>query len=297
MNKICNFFIFLVLITRTVSESYTPIVLWHGMVDTCCNEISMDMLVRHLKEALPGVHTVSLMIGNNTKEDLRNGFLMHPNEQIEIACSIVNSDPLLADGYNAIGVSQGSQLIRGLLQRCPGPRMKTLITMAGQHQGYYGIPFCDPLTIPRCDFIRKTLSRFAYLSSIQKQSTQATFWHDSLNEETYKHKNTYIAEINNERVINKTYITKLQSLENFVMIKYEKETMVIPKDSSWFEFYAPGQSTKILPLRESDLYISDRLGLKQMDQDGKLHFILAPWVHWEFDWTWYKKNVVDVFLK
>lgn len=55
------------------------------------------------------------------------------------------------------------------------------------------------------------------------------------------------------------YIKKLQSLEYLVLVKYENETMVVPKESSWFEFYVPGQSEKILPLRESDLYISVEL--------------------------------------
>lgn len=73
--------------------------------------------MNHLREALPEVHNmVSLMIGNNSQEDFLNGFFMHPNEQIENACSIVNnSDPLLANGYNAIGISQGSQLMKDFI--------------------------------------------------------------------------------------------------------------------------------------------------------------------------------------
>jgi palmitoyl-protein thioesterase len=30
--------------------------------------------------------------------------------------------------------------------------------------------------------------------------------------------------------------------------------MVQPRESEWFEFYAPGQDTQILPLRNSTLY-------------------------------------------
>lgn len=71
----------------------------------------MALLVKLLKEALSGVHVVSLMIGNTTEEDRLNGFFMNPNDQIEIACNIISSDPLLADGYNAIGISQGSQFL------------------------------------------------------------------------------------------------------------------------------------------------------------------------------------------
>ena len=37
-----------------------------------------------------------------------------------------------ANGYNAIGFSQGGQFLRGVAQKCPG--MKNLISFGGQHQ-------------------------------------------------------------------------------------------------------------------------------------------------------------------
>lgn len=66
---------------------------------------------RQLKRALPGVYVHSLMIGNNIKEDFQNSLLMNPNKQIEIACDMIKSNTKLADGYNAIGFSQGSQFL------------------------------------------------------------------------------------------------------------------------------------------------------------------------------------------
>lgn len=74
------------------------------------------------------------------------------------------------------------------------------------------LPFCE-------------VSSFANFRSIQKSSTQATFWHDPLNENIYKRKNTYMADINNDMFVNETYIKKLQSLKKFVMIKCERETI------------------------------------------------------------------------
>ena len=38
--------------------------------------------------------------------------------------------------------------------------------------------------------------------------------------------------------------------------------MVQPKQSSHFEFYEDGSGTVVTPLRESALYLEDRLGLK-----------------------------------
>lgn len=54
-------------------------------------------------------------------------------------------------------------------------------------------------------------------SLVQKNLVQATYWHDPLNEKVYKQKSSFIADINNERVVNKAYVDRLQSLEKWVL--------------------------------------------------------------------------------
>lgn len=63
-----------------------------------------------------------------------------------------------------------------------------------------------------------------------------------------------MAEINNENVNNTKYIANIQKLENFVMVKFENDSMVQPVDSEWFGFYKPGQSVEVESLQESALY-------------------------------------------
>ena len=48
---------------------------------------------------------------------------------------------------------------------------------------------------------------------MQDYLVQATYWHDPLNEEKYRNGSTFLADINNERVINQSYIDNLQKLE------------------------------------------------------------------------------------
>lgn len=38
-------------------------------------------------------------------------YFMHPDKQIVTACQIINNDPMLANGFNAIGFSQGAQFL------------------------------------------------------------------------------------------------------------------------------------------------------------------------------------------
>ncbi len=63
----------------------------------------------------------------------------------------------------------------------------------------------------------------------------------------YLEKNDFIKDINNEgETTNATYAKNLASLENFVMLMFDKDTTVEPKQSSWF---APTRSaTKPIPL-------------------------------------------------
>lgn len=53
---------------------------------------------------------------------------------------------------------------------------------------------------------------------------------------------------------NASYIENLQKLEGLALVKFENDTMVVPRESSWFGFYAPGQSEKVLPYHKTELY-------------------------------------------
>jgi palmitoyl-protein thioesterase len=92
-------------------------------------------------------------------------------------------------------------------------------------------------------------------SWVQNGLVQAEYWHDPLNEEEYSNHSVFLADINNERVKNKTYIKNLLNLKNFVMVKFNNDTIVEPVETEWFGFYKPGQSSKVVTLRESKLYI------------------------------------------
>ena len=51
-----------------------------------------------------------------------------------------------------------------------------------------------------------------------------------------------------------SYSKNLQKLEKLVLVKFANDTVVDPKGTEWFDYYAPGQSEIMVPLRESALY-------------------------------------------
>lgn len=257
----------------------------------------MGAIKQVIEENVPGVYVLSLRIGNNVIEDTENGFLMNVNDQIDYACKAIANDPKLKKGYNAIGFSQGGQFLRAVAQRCPDPSMENLISIGGQHQGVYGFPHCPGENNTICDYVRKLLNYGAYTSWVQKFLVQAEYWHDPLQEDEYKEKSIFLAEINNEKVKNPQYKTNLLKLKNLVLVKFNKDTMVEPKDSEWFGFFKPGQGSEIYQVRDSPLYKEDWIGLKELDTTNRLHFLSVDADHLQIDETWLIKNIINVYFK
>jgi len=270
-----------------------PVVMWHGMGDTCCNPFSLGQIQKLIEKEIPGIFVHSLQIGNNSIEDQMNGFFMPIADQIPYAFNQINAIPQLQNGFNAVGFSQGGQFLRAFVQQYNYPPVNNLITLGGQHQGVYGMPKCPGVNSSLCEVVRKLLDVGAYVPAIQKRLVQAEYWHDAINETNYIEHNEWLPGINNELPEkNQTYKTNLMSLNAFVMVQFTEDTMVQPRSSEYFGFYAPGQDKKEITLQQSQLYQQDWLGLQAMDQQKKLHFIPCVGDHLQFTEQWFIRNVI-----
>merc|ERR1711936_971836 len=187
-------------------------------------------------------------------------------------CQKLLADPLMADGYNAIGISQGGLLIRGLVQRCPLP-VKNLITFGSPHQGVFGIPDCTHVTgsLELCELVNEILSAGAYEPWVQDAVAPAQYWHDPLNLTNYVHGSHYLAIVNNE-------VEEKESLYKERMIQLGN--------------FAPGQVEAVQSLQETQFYQEDFIGLKSLDEAGKLTFHQIPGGHMTFDYNWIAENIV-----
>ncbi|XP_013110080.1 palmitoyl-protein thioesterase 1 [Stomoxys calcitrans] len=277
--------------TPTNGEKY-PVVMWHGMGDTCCFAFSLGSIKKILEDNLNQTYVRSLQIGGNIVMDYQSGFFIHPNQQVDYVCQQLAKDERLSKGYNAIGFSQGGQFLRALAQRCPLPPMKVLITLGGQHQGVFGLPKCPSLSSRTCELMRKILNKAAYEEWPQLNFVQATYWHDPLKEREYIAHSSFLADINNEVYVNGLYADNLNRLDKFVMVKFLNDTIVQPKESQWFEFYKPGQDKEILPLKQSKVY--EQLSLKQMDINNKLVFLAVEGDHLQIDKEWFLQNIIPL---
>lgn len=254
----------------------------------------MQRISNLINSTLNGVYIRSIRIGDDELEDRLRSFFDNMNNQIEYVCNMLKRDPLLKDGFNAIGFSQASQFFRAYVQRCNNPPVRSLITIGGQHQGVYGFPRCPGDEIEFCDKMRELLSKGAYIPWIQKSVVQAQYWHDPIDTESYHKYNIFLADINNEVYINNTYKKNLLSLKNLVLVKFNNDSMVQPIESQWFEYYNTNMS--IVPLRKSKLYIEDRLGIKILDETHRLHLLELDTEHLQFTDEWFVQNIIK-FLR
>ncbi|XP_012262178.2 palmitoyl-protein thioesterase 1 [Athalia rosae] len=299
--KLVTFLSFLITIRAEyfapeVAGDPAPIVLWHGMGDSCCFSFSLGAVKIILEQNIPGVYVTSIRIGNSEIEDVENSYFRKVDDQVNQVCEQLANDTRLQGGYNAIGFSQGAQFLRAVAQRCPNPQMKNLISIGGQHQGVYGLPHCGSLEHRLCDYMRKMLNYAAYTKIVQRKLVQAQYWHDPLKEEDYKKYSMFLADVNNEVTMNEDYKTNLQKLNKLVLIKFENDTMVQPRETEWFGFYKPGQSVELQSLQESTIYTEDRLGLRAMDEAGKIDFLSIQADHLQFTDVWLIENVIKKYL-
>ncbi|XP_068965810.1 palmitoyl-protein thioesterase 1 [Bombus flavifrons] len=273
-----------------------PVVLWHGMGDSCCFSFSLGGIKKLIENRIPNIYVYSIRLGNNEIEDVENSYFGNINEQIQEVCQQLLKNERLKNGYNAIGFSQGAQFLRAVIQRCPNPPVKNFISLGGQHQGVFGLPNCGTLTPKICNYITRIIKYGAYLQAVQGKFIQATYWHDPYQEEEYKKKSMFMADINNERYINETYKENLQRLHTMVLVKFTNDTIVKPTETEMFGFYKPGQGSLIQTLEQSDLYREDRLGLKMLHDSGRIHFLNVHGNHLQFTEDWFVDNIIKKYL-
>jgi palmitoyl-protein thioesterase len=294
--------------------AHLPIVMWHGLLaDPKEDFVLLKNWIRNA--TVEGLYIKSVDLTVNELHEQEASVFVHPNRQIELVCDEIRHDKQLANGFNAIGFSQGGQFMykpfqlffeckllisqiiyrRGLIQRCRHAKVVNFISFGGQHQGIYGLPNC-PNEMYSCNLLRNFLNLFAYTKWAQGSIAQATYWHDPINTALYRASSTFIADINNEHIINGDYKHRLKKLEKFVLVKFLRDEMVQPVETQWFGFYRPGSSSEIENLMESEIYRKDKLGLKQMLQEKKLVFHEIDDGHLRISHEWFSKNIL-IYLK
>ncbi|KAI1020190.1 hypothetical protein LB503_006229 [Fusarium chuoi] len=265
-----------------LSDDPIPIVVWHGLGDQF-NSDGMTSIQALAEEIHPGTFVHIIAIDEDPGQDQVATFKGNVSDQVSKVCEELAKHPILstAPAIDAIGISQGGQFLRGYVERCNWPQVRSLVTFGSQHNGIIDFRSCGAT-----DWLCKgamALMRFGTWSKVAQSSlVPAQYYRNPATEADYNkylENSNFLADINNERELkNQKYKANLSKLTNFVMWKFEDDDLVIPKESSWFEEV---NGTEVIPLRARELYQEDWLGLRELDRNGGLRFRSAPGTHLE----------------
>ena len=225
MEGLVRLFVFVTIVLSILidAKTYRPVVLMHGITATASD---LDELAGWINQTYPGIYVVSIEIGNGHEDS----FMLPMHRQVELFCQTVRADPHLQQGFNMLGFSQGSIIVRGALQRCSLP-VYNLITLSGINGGVFGVP--NLLSLP--PQYRELISEFAYEDVVQDIISVAGYWRDPYQLDKYMARCRFLPDINNELpVINQTYKDNILKLNAFVMTYSDVDEIAEPAPSGWF---------------------------------------------------------------
>jgi len=74
--------------------------------------------------------------------------------------------------------------------------------------------------------------------------------------------------------------TRFSAINSLMAVMFDKDTMVYPKESEWFQ--GLNKAMKVQPLEKSDWYNSDAIGLKTLNEAKKVQFVKIEGDHLQF---------------
>ncbi|KAI9463364.1 alpha/beta-hydrolase [Russula earlei] len=273
-------------------SKHRPLVIWHGLGDSY-DSPGILKFQSSIEEMYPGIFIHSVYIDPDSKEDRRATYYGNVNDQVELVAEQLKHLHHLSGGFDAIGFSQGGQFLRAYVERYNDPPIRNLITFGSQHMGVADIPPCRTHDL-LCNLARRAARAGAYNEWAQENLVQAQYYRDPAQLARYLESNRFLTSVNNELPAprkNATYAEHLAQLDALVLVLFEQDGLVVPKESAWFGSYATedgdddaqspfldlGREVKegegeraIVPMREQSLYVEDWIGLRTLDESGRV---------------------------
>jgi palmitoyl-protein thioesterase len=178
------------------------------------------------------------------------------DSSVDVFAAKVKADPNLANGFNAFGLSQGNNLIRGYIAKYNDPPVNTFMSICGINAGVGAFPDCSPqgkVIGGVCQALTEVLSSLAYNSFVQGLLFQADYFRDpsKTDSDSYK-KYSQLAQWENEgSTANVTLNENFAKTEQFVWVKGNEDTVVWPREGEWFGAMDPNDPwNTVLPMNQ-----------------------------------------------
>jgi palmitoyl-protein thioesterase len=268
--------LFSVVLQATSGLHKKTIILVHGFL-TGADE--MQPTADRIQAQLPDAYIKIVNLGLGKWTSFFNMFDQAEWLKIELA-----SDPNITDDCVMIAHSQGGLVARYYVERYNLPKIKKLITWGTPHQGIFGSPGFLDRRFSWLNVLELYAYKLFYMYPMQKYISIASYWRDPLHHEEYLDQCLFLPHANNEipHIYHDVYKENIESLEQFVVLKSNKEDIITPAESCHFGFYYEGSNRHIEPFLESKQYTDNLMGLKTLYDQGKLIFKSVECSHYGY---------------
>ena len=205
----------------------------------------------------------------------------------------IAADPMLKDSFNFYGESQGGLIARVYVSNFNNPPVYNLVSISGPQSGVglcpeidmepfkticeAGAPILDIYNWPRCSF--------------------CDFWKGKDKKE-YLNKNRWLQYQNNFNNVDPERANRMKSLNMYMASAGSNDKVVQPRESGWHTFYAWDEArneSNVLPLNKTDGYLNDWLGLRTLNEKGKLILNMYEGGHTKYQKQWWMDEVLKMF--
>jgi len=167
---------------------------------------------------------------------------------------------------------------RALVQRCEGLKVNILFNFGSPNSGMYaekilGTGFWwDVERIIMHNFLSEFIIMGMDWGAVKEY--YRAFWYSDIRPES----SGFLNMINNKGPVKvQAYKERLYNVKYFVLWMWDDDTMCLPKETSWFWDF--DRFKRLIPLKETEMWKEDWLGLKAMYEEGRLIFYHGPGGH------------------
>jgi len=267
-------------------SNWRPVAIMHGMGSRL---VEYEKNIMWLRKTYPGIYIKNLNIYPGPPSQMTH--MLPMMTQIERA---IKSDPMLKDGFNFYGESQGGLQARAYVSLVNDPPVHNLVAISGPQEG---VGLCPTIDMPG---LKQICADGAVIIRIYHwpRCSFCDYWH-GLDEKKYLEHSQWLADVNNAREQKDEKITARMKSLNFYMASAGSDDKVVqPRESAWHTFWpwgGPQKESAVMDWRKTESYKGDWLGLKTLDEQGKLEFNMYEGGHTQYNSSWWQSTVLPMF--
>lgn len=265
--------IVLISLIATIFTSH-PVAVFHGIGDLCWN---------------PGMSNIVNEIGrmvNNKAFCIESGaafasFYKSFPSQVESACQQMQENPAFEEDFSMVGISQGNLVALAIISQC---RLKgkpvNWLSFGGPLMGTGIIPQLTQSAFRPLNYL---VSQVVLFKSVFNHVGPAGYFRNPQNNANYLAYNDFLPNLLNEKHEKSSDIKeRFTKLKKLILVKFSEDTMINPPETAWFQFW--DENYNVEPFEKSKFYQNDYIGLRELNESGKVDFEKLPGNHLDFDY-------------